>query len=176
MKIERKKQPIKDNKQRQHFLRIPADLLRESDSVELDLGGTSIEKEIIVGRNSRCVSVDTFLFAPLGRKEKKRVFKAKSELVKFRCSVYEKKLLNIKATSCGLTLSEYMRRSLFEKEITERFTDEHIEIYKMLLKYHNNFKSIGNMYRNRNPKLTQEVYGLANEIKSHLKKRGGFQK
>jgi hypothetical protein len=117
--------------------------------------------------------VDTFLFAPLGRKEKKRVFKGKSDLVKFRCSVYEKKLLKIKATSCGLTLSEYMRRSLFEKEISERFMEEHISIYKMLIKYHNNFKSIGNMYRKRNPKLTQEVYDLANEIKTHLKK---FQK
>lgn len=29
------------------------------------------------------------------------------------------------------------------------------------------------MYRKRNPKLTKEVYDLANEIKAHLKK---FQK
>ena len=124
---------------------------------------------MVLGRNSRCVSVDTFLFAPHGRKEK-RVFKGKGDLVKFRCSVYEKKLLKVKAKRSGLTLSEYIRRSLFEKEITERFTDEHIELYKMLIKYHNNFKSIGNMYKKRNPKLTQEVYDLANEIKAHLKK------
>ena len=103
-------------------------------------------------------------------KEKKEVFKRKNDLVKFRCSVYEKKLLNIKASSCGLTLSEYIRRAVFEKEITERFKEEHIEIYKMLLKYHNNFKSIGNMYRKRNPKLTATVYDLANEIKAHLKR------
>ena len=56
------------------------------------------------------------------------------------------------------------------QEITERFTEEHIELYKMLIKYHNNFKSIGNMYKKRNPKLTETVYGLANEIKGHLKK------
>ena len=76
----------------------------------------------------------------------------------------------MKATKAGLTLSEYIRRSLFETEITERFTDEHIALYKMLIKYHNNFKSIGNMFKKRNPKLTQEVHKLADDIKAHLKK------
>jgi len=156
-------------KQKQQYLKIPTDALLNADSVKLDLELASSEKEIVLGRNSRCVSVDTISFAPHGRKEKK-VFKGKSDLVKFRCSIYEKKLLKVKAKRSGLTLSEYIRRSLFEKEITERFTEEHIELYKMLIKYHNNFKSIGNMYRKRNPKLTQEVYDLANEIKAHLKR------
>ncbi|PKQ45251.1 hypothetical protein CSW08_09045 [Confluentibacter flavum] len=98
------------------------------------------------------------------------MFKGKGDLVKFRCSVYEKKLLNIKAARSGLTLSEYIRRSLFEQEITERFTEEHIELYKMLIKYHNNFKSIGNMFKKRNPKLMEEVHALANDIKAHLNK------
>ena len=56
---------------------------------------------------------------------------------------------------------------LLEKEIKERLSDDHIEIYKTLHKFHNNFKSIGNMYRKKNPKLTREVYGLANLIKAH---------
>ncbi len=46
---------------------------------------------------------------------------------------------------------------------------EQIHIYKMLINYHNNFKSIGNMFKKRNPKLTETVYVLANEIKGHLK-------
>lgn len=151
-------------------VKIPANVIENSDSITLDLEMDADETKLILGRNSRCVSVDTFLFAPLGCKEKKGVFKGKRALVKFRCSVYEKKLLNIKASSSGLSLSEYIRRAVFEKEITERFKEEHIEIYKMLLKYHNNFKSIGNMYRKRNPKLTETVYDLANEIKAHLKR------
>lgn len=163
---------LKSKDKKQQSVKIPTDVLINSDSIELDLELTSSETKMVLGRNSRCVSVDTNSFAPEGRKEK-RVFKGKGEFVKFRCSVYEKKLLKVKAQSCGLTLSEYIRRSIFEKEIQERFSEEHIEIYKMLIKYHNNFKSIGNMYRKRNPKLTQEVYGLANEIKAHLKK---FQK
>jgi len=169
MKTE-KKFDFKSKDKKEQYVKIPTDVINHSDSVELDFGDTSSKTKMLLGRNSRCVSVDTFSFAPLGRKEKKRVFKAKGDLVKFRCSIYEKKLLKVKAKRSGLTLSEYIRRSLFEKEITERFTDEHIELYKMLIKYHNNFKSIGNMYKKRNPKLTETVYGLANEIKAHLKK------
>ncbi len=168
MKTE-KKFDVKPKYKKELSVKIPADVLTKSDSVELDLEQASPDTKMVLGRNSRCVSVDTFLFAPLGRKEK-RVFKGKGDLVKFRCSVYEKKLLKMKAKRSGLTLSEYIRRSLFEKEITERFTDEHIKLYKMLIKYHNNFKSIGNMYKKRNPKLTETVYDLANEIKAHLKK------
>tara|TARA_R110002033_G_scaffold145783_1_gene183389 strand:+ start:3142 stop:3657 length:516 start_codon:yes stop_codon:yes gene_type:complete len=155
--------------EKKQYVKIPADILSNSDSIELDIKLNSTETEMVLGRNSRCVSVDTFSFTPLGRKEK-TVFKGKGDLVKFRCSIYEKKLLKVKTTKSGLSLSEYIRRSLFEKEITERFTEEHITLYKMLIKYHNNFKSIGNMFKKRNPKLTQEVYDLASEIKAHLKR------
>lgn len=168
MKKENKYDSKSLDKQKQ-TVRIPTDVLNSSDSIALDLEKKSSEKEMVLGRNSRCVSVDTFSFAPEGRKVKK-VFKGKGDLVKFRCSIYEKKLLKVKAKRSGLTLSEYIRRSLFEQEITERFTEEHIELYKMLIKYHNNFKSIGNMFKKRNPKLMQTVYDLADEIKAHLKR------
>jgi len=168
MKKENKYDSKSLDKQKQ-TVRIPTDVLNSSDSIALDLEKKSSEKEIFLGRNSRCVSVDTFSFAPEGRKEKK-VFKGRGDLVKFRCSVYEKKLLIVKSKRSGLTLSEYIRRSLFDMEITERFTDEHIQLYKMLIKYHNNFKSIGNMFKKRNPKLMEEVHALANDIKAHLKR------
>ena len=169
----REKDEIGRNKEQQQVLKIPAQLLKHSESVELDLEMATNGMGIILGRNSRCVSVDTFLFAPDGRKVKKGVFRGKSDLIKFRCSLYEKKLLNIKAASAGMSLSEYIRCALLEREITERFSEEHIELYKMMIKYHNNFKAIGNMYRKRDPNLTASVYALANEIKAHLKK---FQK
>jgi hypothetical protein len=150
-------------------LKISTELIKDSDSVELDLETDSNGTEIILGGTARCVSVDTFSFAPEGRKVKKGVFKGKSDLVKFRCSIYEKKLLNIKATRSGMTLSEYIRRTVFEKEITERLTEEHIQLYKMLIKYHNNFKDIGNMYTKRDPKLKEAVCEIAKEIKAHFK-------
>ena len=119
--------------------------------------------------NSRCVPVDTILIAPDGRNEKMR-FKGKSDLVKFRCSSFEKKLLLLKAKKSGLSLSEYCRRSAFQLEITERLSEEQLQVYKMLLKYHNNFKWIGNMFRKKDPKLSQAVYNIAEEIKIHLQK------
>lgn len=120
--------------------------------------------------NSRCVSVDTILIAPGGRNKKKESFKGKTALVKFRCSRYQKKLLLIKAKHSGLSLSEFCRRASFEKNIKERLSEEHIEIFKMLTKYHNNFKSIGNMFRKKDPRLSKSVYQLADEIKLQLKK------
>ncbi|HAT66033.1 MAG TPA: hypothetical protein DCS66_15790 [Flavobacteriaceae bacterium] len=88
--------------------------------------------------------------------------------MKLRCSNFEKKLLKVKAKKCGLTLSEYIRKVAFKEKITERLTDEHIDMYKMLVRYHNSFKSIGNMYKKRNPNLTEKVHQLADEIKIHL--------
>ena len=161
---------LKTTDKKEQTVKIPAGVLNDFDSIELDLKQTLSETEMVLGRNARCVSVDTFSFAPHGRKEKKELFKGKGDLVKFRCTVYEKKLLKVKSKRSGLSLSEYIRRSLFDQEITERFSDEHIQLYKMLIKYHNNFKAIGNMYRKRNPKLVETVYNLADEIKTHLKK------
>ncbi|WP_299528843.1 mobilization protein MbpA [Ulvibacterium sp.] len=97
----------------------------------------------------------------------------KKEFVQFRCSIYEKKLLRVKAKKSGLSISEYCRRAAFEERIIERFTKEQIEMYKMLAKYELNFKRIGNMFRKRNPRLANEVDQLANEIRKHLL---GFKK
>ncbi len=119
--------------------------------------------------NSRCAPVGTKLIAPGGLKEKER-FKAKRELVKFRCSVYEKKLLQVKAKRSGLSLSEFCRRVTSEKDIKERLSEDHLEIYKSLVKFHNNFKWIGNMFRKKDPKLSEAVYKIAEEIKLHLQK------
>ena len=92
----------------------------------------------------------------------------KKEFVQFRCSIYEKKLLRVKADRSGLSISEYCRRAAFDDRIIERLTQEQIEMYKMLSRYETNFKLIGNMFRKRNPKLVDEVVQLAREIRKHL--------
>ncbi|GEM_PF-696362 len=153
------------------------DLSLGDDFLEIDLdtntlnddSGKSDGTEI----SSRCVFVPTpktILPVPEGRRIKKKSFKTKNEIIKFRCTIYEKKVLKVKAKKSGLTLSEYCRKVAFEEKIIERLTDEQIDIYKMLVNYHNNFKSIGNMFHKRNPELTKTVILLANEIRNHLKK------
>jgi len=92
----------------------------------------------------------------------------KKENIKFRCTLFEKKILKIKAKRAGITMSEFCRKAAFEIKIIERLTDDQIEVYKMLITYHNNFKSIGNMFKKKDPKLSNEIYKLAEEIKSHL--------
>jgi len=146
-------------------LQLSSELLNKKDSIAIQLG----EKDSLQ-TNSRCVSVDTISIAPDGRNKKRGLFKGKTELVKFRCTAMEKKLLKNRAKHCGLTLSEYFRRVAFKKKITERLTEDEIVVYRTLVKFHNNFKAIGNMYRKRNPKLTEKVYALADEIKKHLQK------
>ena len=92
----------------------------------------------------------------------------KRQFVQFRCTVFEKKLLKVKARKAGLSISEFCRRAAFDDRIIERLSEEQIDAYKMLVRYKNNFKRIGNMFRKRNPALSEEVAQLAREIRMHL--------
>jgi len=152
------------------------DLSLDDDFLEIDFDADTLnddaDKSDGTEISARCVFVHTpktTLPAPDGRRGKKSG-NIKKEIIKFRCTIYEKKVLKVKAKKSGLTLSEYCRKVAFEEKITERLTDEQIDIYKMLVSYHNNFKSIGNMFYKRNAELTKTVIQLADEIKNHLKK------
>ena len=92
----------------------------------------------------------------------------KRTYIKFRCSIYEKKLLKKRAQRAGISLSEYCRSSAFGNSVIERLTKEQMAHYKMLVKYKNNFTSISNMFKKRNPRLADEVAKLAEEIRKHL--------
>jgi hypothetical protein len=92
----------------------------------------------------------------------------KKTYIKFRCSIYEKKLLKKRAARAGISLSEYCRNSAFENLVIERLTSQQLAYYQMLVKYKNNFTSISNMFKKHNPKLANEVIQLAEEIRNHL--------
>lgn len=95
--------------------------------------------------------------------------KTKSNIVtKFRTNSYEKKLIKIRAKKTGLSQSEFCKKAVLNFKITERLTEEQIELYKMLIKYHNNFKSIGNLIKEKHPGLYQKINNTADEIKNHL--------
>jgi len=92
----------------------------------------------------------------------------KKHKIEFRCTLFEKKMLKIKAKKSGLTLSEFCRKSINDQIIVERLTDEQIELYKMMITYHNNFKSISNLIKNKHPFLNQKILETADEIKINL--------
>lgn len=155
--------------EQQHTIHLSPELLLEQDSLTLQIGPDHLERNESAGGKSRWVSVDTILVTPDGRNKKKEV-SIKDEIIKFRCTTYEKKLLTLKAKAAGLTLSEYFRRVAFEQKIVERLSDSEIEIYQMLVKYHNNFKAISNLFKKKNPNLSKEVLEVARAIKEQLKK------
>ncbi len=93
----------------------------------------------------------------------------KREYIQLRCSIYEKKLLKNRAAKAGISLSEYLRSTAFQKNIVERITQEQLECYQQLIQYKNNFSRISNMFKKSNPKLAEEVKHLAEEIRNHLK-------
>ncbi|WP_424492389.1 mobilization protein MbpA [Salinimicrobium sp. GXAS 041] len=93
----------------------------------------------------------------------------KREYIQIRCSIYEKKLLKRRAARAGISLSEYLRSTAFERNIVERMTPEQLEYYRMLVQYKNNFSRISNMFKKRDPKLAATVVELAEEIRTHLK-------
>ena len=117
--------------------------------------------------NSRCVFVATKTILLCSRWSQRKQ-KMKRTYIRFRCSIYEKKLLKKRAQRAGISLSEYCRSSAFGNTVIERLTPEQLECYRTLVKYKNNFTSIGNMFRKRNPKLAHEVTQLAEEIRQHL--------
>ena len=92
----------------------------------------------------------------------------KREFIQIRCSIYEKKLLKKRAARAGISLSEYIRSTAFERNIVERITPEQLECYRMLVEYKNNFTRISNMFKKRDPKLAATVERLAEEIRTHL--------
>ena len=93
----------------------------------------------------------------------------KREYIQVRCSIYEKKLLQRRAARAGISLSEYIRDTAFDKNIVERITPEQVETYQMLVQYKNNFARIANMFKKGNPKLAKDVAELAEEIRTHLR-------
>lgn len=93
----------------------------------------------------------------------------KKEYIQIRCSIYEKKLFKRRAARAGISLSEYLRSTAFERNIVERMTPEQLEYYRMLVQYKNNFSRISSMFKKRDPKLAVTVEKLAEEIRNHLK-------
>lgn len=163
------KKEIQTTKKEPEKFKINLDLIKNKDIISLGQETNFNEEDSTSEKVSRWVSVDTISTAPVGCSTKKSV-SVKDQIIKFRCSTYEKKLLIIKVKRSGLTLSEYFRRIAFEQQIVERLSDDEIEIYQMLVKYHNNFKAISNLVKKKNPDLNSTVLELANEMKFHLKK------
>jgi sulfur relay (sulfurtransferase) DsrC/TusE family protein len=94
----------------------------------------------------------------------------RKSFLKFRVTPLEKLVIKKKAENSGLSMSEFARASVLGQKISSKLTEDEIEIYKDLVKFHNNFQSISNAMKARSPSISNEVLLLADEMKKHLKK------
>lgn len=98
----------------------------------------------------------------------------KNQIIKFRVSLIEKKIIERKAKSAGLTSSEYLRRLAFEKKIKSRLTEDEIQCYKNLSKFAENFRKISNLFKLGDVTgVKEESLETSRLIRQHLEK---FQK
>jgi len=105
---------------------------------------------------ARCVFVATKTNLLYSRRSQRKK-EMKKTYIKFRCSIYEKKLIRKRAERAGISLSEYCRSSAFGNSVIERLTEEQLTHYKMLVKYNRNFIRIGICSRDTIRKLASEV-------------------
>lgn len=96
--------------------------------------------------------------------------KEKDKRIEFTCNSFEYKLINIKAKECGVSRAEYCRKSALNQKVNYKLTQEEVSIYLMLQKYAVNFKNMSNMFKVRNPQLSNYCMETALEIRTHLKK------
>lgn len=115
-------------------------------------------------------------FSPEGRKRKNRFQRLsktstmKNEFIKIRVSRIEKKVIERKSQKAGLSVSEFVRRLAFEKELKSRLSKEEIECYKSLSKYADNFRRISNLFKLGDVTgMKQETMEVGKLIREHLK-------
>lgn len=95
----------------------------------------------------------------------------KNEIIKFRVSKIEKKIIEKKSEKAGLSVSEFIRRLSFEKELKSRLNLEEIECYKSLSKYSDNFRRISNLFKLGDVTgMKKETLETSRLIREHLKK------
>lgn len=93
---------------------------------------------------------------------------SRSAVIKFRCSVGEKKIIRQQAAASGKNLSEFCRGQALHGKIyaTRRLTSEERQ-YFIDLKNHNlGFTRISNLIKNRDPELCREIGAFLAESKT----------
>lgn len=93
----------------------------------------------------------------------------KSKRILIRVSNTEFYIIKNKAKQAGLTTSEFLRSLALEYNLSYKLTSEEIEIYKELNKFSDNFRRIGNLFKQGDTTKVKEVsIETAQLIREHL--------
>ncbi len=92
--------------------------------------------------------------------------------VRIRFTSLEKKALELMAEKVGLSVSEYMRRAAFNREVKLRFTAQELILYKELHLFRNHFAAIANLVKSKggSAELIKAIIQLKEQMETHLKK------
>jgi len=93
----------------------------------------------------------------------------KSATLSIRLYPTEKIALKLLAKNCGLSLSDYLRKTGLDQKIKSRFTPEELSIYQMLVDYRNHFSRISNLIKDQLD-FKKEVQLVIEKIDHHLNK------
>ncbi|MGI2257547.1 plasmid mobilization protein [Candidatus Cardinium hertigii] len=93
----------------------------------------------------------------------------KSATLSIRLYPTEKIALKLLAKNCGLSLSDYLRKTGLHQKIKSRFTPEELSIYQMLVDYRNHFSRISNFIKDQLD-FKKEVQLVIEKIDHHLNK------
>lgn len=94
----------------------------------------------------------------------------RTALLRMSLTPLEKKVIERKAKNAGMQAAPYCRTVCLGHQISGRLTEEEIQAYQMLVKYHNNFQRITNLLKSKDSAFAGEVLAAAREIKAHLEK------
>jgi len=94
----------------------------------------------------------------------------KDKIIKFRVTGLEKLAIENRAKNTGLSISDFCRNSALGIKIKSKFTEEELEIYNSLTIFHKNFTALSNLFKRKDPSLSNENRELAKEIKAILNK------
>lgn len=93
----------------------------------------------------------------------------KSSTLSIRLYPTEKIALKLLAQNCGLSLSDYLRKTGLHQRIKSRFTEEELSVYQMLVDYRNHFSRISNLIKEQSD-FKKEVRYIIEKLDYHLKK------
>ncbi len=98
--------------------------------------------------------------------------KNKNDLITFRCTASEKKIIYTLAEKCGMKVSEYCRRQAKHGKVfaIPKLNSNEIEYMRTLKTYSSHFNRISNLIKEFDPSLVEEVRALVEEF-TELQKR-----
>lgn len=95
----------------------------------------------------------------------------KIKKIEFRVTLTEYLIIQNKSKESGCSMSEFLRNTALNYELTYKLTNDEIEVYKELNKFADNFRRIGNLFKLGDTTGVKETaVSTALLIREHLNK------